>query len=133
MTRPPITPERMLGEASRAQVIYRSDSVHPRHQANFRVFDPVDFLAEVSAHIPDAQEKTTLFYGWYSNRTRGYRKQHGLLGEARVMAPAPGGEARAPLEIRRSWACLVRPACSSPAFIPHSEFRTPHLYDPLLV
>jgi hypothetical protein len=23
----------------------------------------LDFLAEVSAHIPDAHEKTTLFYG----------------------------------------------------------------------
>jgi len=36
MIQPPITPERMLGEASSAQIIYRSDIVHPRHQANFR-------------------------------------------------------------------------------------------------
>jgi hypothetical protein len=35
MTRPPITPERMLGQAATAQIIYRSDQVHPRHQANF--------------------------------------------------------------------------------------------------
>jgi len=34
MTRPPISPDRMLGEASNARVIYRSDAVHPRHQAN---------------------------------------------------------------------------------------------------
>lgn len=74
MTRPPITPERMLGEAEKDRIIYRADAVHPRQQANFRVFDPLNFLAEVSAHIPDAHEKTTLFYGWYSNRTRGYRK-----------------------------------------------------------
>jgi hypothetical protein len=60
MTRPPITPERMLGDASTAQLIFRSDIVHLRHQANFRVFDPLDFLAEGSAHIPDAHEKTTL-------------------------------------------------------------------------
>jgi hypothetical protein len=107
MTRPPITPERMLGEAGTARVIYRSDIVHPRHQANFRVFDPVDFLAEVSAHIPDAHEKTTLFYGWYSNRTRGYRKQHGLLGKAERAEPVPN-ETRVPLEVRRSWARLIR-------------------------
>jgi hypothetical protein len=92
----------MLGEASSVQVICRSDAVHPRHQANFRVFDPLDFLAEVSAHIPGPHEKTTLFYSWYSNRTGGYRRHHGLLGDARVMEPAPGGEARAPLEVRRS-------------------------------
>ena len=73
-----------------AQIDYRSDAVHPRHRANFRVFDPLDFLAEVSAHIPDAHEKTTLFYGWYSNRTRGYRKQHGLLAKAEAADPVPG-------------------------------------------
>jgi hypothetical protein len=39
------------------------------------VVAPLDFLAEGSAHIPDAPEKTTLFSGWSSNRTRGYRKQ----------------------------------------------------------
>jgi Putative transposase len=75
MARPPITSERMLGRENAGQVIYRVKEVHPRHQANFRVFEPLDILAEVSAHIPDAHEKTTLFYGLYSNRTRGYRMQ----------------------------------------------------------
>lgn len=92
----PITPERMLGEARHAGVIYRSNAVHPRHQANLRVFAPLDLQAEVSAHIPDPHEKTTLFHGWFSNRTRGYRKEHGLLGDARLGEPAPGGDARAP-------------------------------------
>ena len=108
MTRPPINPDRMLGEASNARVIYRSDAVHPRHQANFRVFDPLDFLAEVSAHIPNAHEKTTLFYGWYSNRTRGYRKQHGLLAKVEAADPLPSPADRAPLGVRRSWARLIR-------------------------
>jgi len=54
MIRPPISPDRMLGGASNARVIYRSDIVHPRHQTNFRVFDPVDFLAEVSAQLSRA-------------------------------------------------------------------------------
>jgi len=102
MVRPPVTPERMLGEANPAQIIYRSDAVHPRHQANFRVFAPLDFLAEVSAHLPDAHEKATIFYGWSSNRTHGYRKQQGLLGNAEVGAAI--AEARAPLDIRRCWA-----------------------------
>jgi hypothetical protein len=70
-----MTSERMLGRENAGQVIYRAKEVHPRHQANFRVFEPLDFLTEVIAHMPDAHEKTTLFYGLYSNRTRGYRKQ----------------------------------------------------------
>jgi len=58
IARPPITPERMLGEVNQDQIICRSDAVHPRRQASFRVIDPLDFLAEMSAHIPDAHEKT---------------------------------------------------------------------------
>jgi len=108
MIRPPFTPERMLGEADKHQIIYWADAVHPRHQGNFRVFDPLDFLAEVSAHSLDAHEYTTLFYGWYSNRTRGHRKRHGLLGEVRSVEAAPDNDARGPLEIRRSWARLTR-------------------------
>jgi hypothetical protein len=113
MTRPPITPERMLGEASRAQIIYRSDIVYPRRQANFRTFDPLDFVAEVSAHIPDPHEETTLFYGWYSNRTRGYRKRHGLLGKAEGAEPVRSEGTGAPLRVHRSWARLIRLACCS--------------------
>jgi len=60
----------------------------------------------VSAHIPDAHEKTTLFYGWYSNRTRGYRKRHGLLAKAEAADPVSGTDDRTPLEVRRS--CLRR-------------------------
>jgi hypothetical protein len=132
MTWPPITPERMVGEARSAKVIYRSEAIHPRHHANFRVFHPLDFLAEVSAHIPDAHEKTTLFYGWYSNRMRGYRKQHGWLAKGEAADPLPGPVDQAPLGVRCSWAHLIRPVCCSLPFIPHSEFRTPHSYDPLL-
>ena len=108
ITRPPITPERMLGETDKDRIIYRSDVVYPRHQANFRVFAPLDSLAEVGAHIPDPHEKTTLFSGWYSNRTRGYRKRHGLLAKPQAADPVPGRDDRAPLEVRRSWARLIR-------------------------
>lgn len=31
MARPPVTPERMLGEADKDQILYRSGAVHPRH------------------------------------------------------------------------------------------------------
>jgi hypothetical protein len=42
----------------------------------------------VSAPIPDAHAKSTLVYGWYSNRTRGSRKQHGLRAKAGLWNPA---------------------------------------------
>lgn len=72
----------MRGQASSAHITYGSEAVHPSHQANFRAFDPLNFLAEVGAHIPDPHEKTTASDGWCSNRTRGYRKQHRLLAKS---------------------------------------------------
>ncbi|HSB72208.1 MAG TPA: hypothetical protein VLT62_23010 [Candidatus Methylomirabilis sp.] len=55
-------------------------------------------------HIPDPHEKTTIFYGWYSNWTRGYRKLQGLLGAEGAVEAPPVASDRAPREVRRSWA-----------------------------
>jgi len=77
------------------------------------VVDPLDCLAEVSAHIPDVHEQTTIFDGWYSHRTRGYRKRQGLRGEAR--AAVVEATERAPRAVRRSWARLIRQWTRSPA------------------
>ena len=79
----------MLGEAGSAQILYRSDNVHPRHQSNFRVFDSLDLLAEVGVHISDPHEKTTVLYSWSSYRAHGSRKQHRLFGKVRVADPGP--------------------------------------------
>ncbi len=68
----------------------------------------LDFLAEVAAHIPDPHEKTALFYGWYSNRTRGFRRARGLLNPAEVSPAPPMDAERAPGVVRRSWARLIR-------------------------
>jgi len=111
MARPPLILERKLGDARGVRVIYRSGAIHPRHQANCRVFAALDFLTEVSAHTPDAHEKATLFYGWYSNRVQGSRTRHGLLGTAPPPKPVPAGDTWAPLETQRSWARLIRLRC----------------------
>jgi len=66
------------------------------------VFDPLDFLAEVSAQILDAHEKTRLFYAWYSNRTRRNHNQQGLLAKGEAAEPVPGPTDRVPLEARRA-------------------------------
>jgi hypothetical protein len=35
--------------------------------------DPLDFLAEVTQHIPDTGEQLIRYYGFYSNKSRGLR------------------------------------------------------------
>jgi hypothetical protein len=44
-------------------------------------------------------EQTSLFYGWYSNRTRGDRKRQGLGAGAGPVAPLPEAIERAPLAV----------------------------------
>ena len=71
---------------------------------NFQVFDPLDFLAEVTQHIPDPGSHLVRYYGWYSNKTRGQRAQR---------QPTPAGTgipARSPMarEARQGWAALIK-------------------------
>jgi hypothetical protein len=56
----------MLGEARKAHIIYRSDSIHRRHRANFQKFYLLESLAKASTYISGLHGKSTLFYDWYS-------------------------------------------------------------------
>ena len=42
---------------------------------NFQVFSALDFLAELTQHIPEKGEHLVRYYGWYSHRQRGIRAQ----------------------------------------------------------
>jgi hypothetical protein len=62
---------------------------------NFQVFSALDFLAEVTQHIPDKGEHLVRYYGWYSHRQRGMRakpRQEGLAeNEAESVIAAESG------------------------------------------
>ena len=59
-------------------VIYRS-TLNPKINRNFEIFDPVDFLATLSQHIPDKGVQMVRYYGLYSNKQRGCaRTRHGI-------------------------------------------------------
>ncbi len=40
-----------------------------------RAFSPMEFLAELSCHVPRVFEQTTRFFGVYSPRTRGAKRR----------------------------------------------------------
>jgi hypothetical protein len=42
---------------------------------NFEGYDPLDFLAEVTQHIPNKSEHLIRYYGWYSNKKRGMQEK----------------------------------------------------------
>ena len=46
---------------------------------NFQVFDPLDFIAELTQHIPDPRRHLVRYFGFYSNKARGRRAK--AIGE----------------------------------------------------
>lgn len=51
-------------------VLYRSKMSHGKNNKNFHVFDPLEFIAAITQHIPEKSFQLVRYYGWYSNRMR---------------------------------------------------------------
>ena len=90
MLRCPFSLERLIRVTEQGKVIYLAEKkacrrfpkpasgdllggVRPGVAGNFQVFDPLDFIAELTQHIPDARKHLTRYFGWYSNKSRGTR------------------------------------------------------------
>lgn len=69
---------------------------------NFEVFDPLDFLAQVTQHIPNKGQHMIRYYGWYSNRSRGLRVREAREDEDALESPCSGANAK-----RIRWARLI--------------------------
>ena len=80
LKRCPISLERLSidesgGEPVVKYVSYRDDEVSARK------FSPLEFLAELSQHLPLMWEQTTRYFGLYSARTRGAKNDDSLKME----------------------------------------------------
>ncbi len=95
LARCPFSLERIVSVNDQGKVVYRAEkaAVHryplfgdaklsPGVLRNFEVFDPLDFIAELTQHpstssglesIPDGGMQLVRYMGWYSNRVRGTR------------------------------------------------------------
>jgi hypothetical protein len=81
---------------------------------NYQVFEPLDFLAELTQHIPNKGEHLIRYYGHYSNKTRGLRAKNAAACPAGPDTP-PGRDPPAQPPIgeparlnRRRWAALIK-------------------------
>ena len=70
---------------------------------NYEIFDPVDFLAEVTQHIPDKGAHLIHYYGWYSNKSRGMQNPARITGNA-----MPGPDTSFKRKCRMTWAALIK-------------------------
>lgn len=91
----PFSLARVVRLTDDGSVIYRAEKDHCRRfpgpasgnlrggpKRNFQVFSGLNFLAEVTQHIPDKGEHLLRYFGWYSHRQRGIRNKARQAGEA---------------------------------------------------
>ena len=79
--RAPLSQEKMVDLEEKGEVIYRSG----KKGGEKKVFGALDWLAALTAHIPDRGEQMVRYYGWYSNKSRGSWKKAAQEGKS---APA---------------------------------------------
>ena len=74
----PLALERLSIDESRNEPVVRytksSDDIESKDEL-MRNFSPLDFLAELSSHVPRVFEQTTRFFGVYSPRARGAKRR----------------------------------------------------------
>ena len=96
----PFSQARMIQVTGEGQVIYKtgdnrlgrfpeaaSDDLMAGPKRNFQIFDPLDFLAEVTQHIPEIGEHLIRYYGWYSNKNRGQRAKGRSVADSTERSP----------------------------------------------
>jgi hypothetical protein len=122
MMRCPFSLARLVNVNDRGQVIYRAEKPHchrfpepagedlfggvPR---NFQVFEPLDFIAELTQHVPERGEHLSRRFGWYSNRVRGRRAKDAANTSAGDGAcPVEDGPTPDRRECRQRWAALIK-------------------------
>jgi len=74
MIRAPFSLEKTEYKAHSGMIVYRS-KLHQSLKRNYQIMPGAQWLELLLQHIPDQGEHLVRYYGWYSNRRRGIRKQ----------------------------------------------------------
>ena len=120
ISRCPFSLARMIKVTDTGQVIYRAvksgcvrfpnpgdERLRQGVSRNFQVFEPLEFLAEVTQHIPNKGQHLIRYFGWYSNKKRGVRKKKKAAAEGKQDIRPEDGNGF--LKKRRmSWAALIK-------------------------
>jgi len=76
LIRAPFSMNKIRYDPAATTVIYKTKMVEGPNR-NFEIFDPLDFLAAVTSHIPNRGEHLVRYYGYYSSVQRGRRRRQG--------------------------------------------------------
>jgi hypothetical protein len=84
-------------------VLYRS-KMNPLTKRNFAIFPVLDWIATLTAHIPNKGEQLVRYYGYYSNVSRGKRKKE-KPEEQEIIALDPQPVSK---ELKKRWSYFIR-------------------------
>ncbi len=71
IAKPPVSLQKITYEPFHGKVLYKTPKYNEYFGQNFKLFDALDFIAEVTVHIPPKGKQYIRRYGLYSSRTRG--------------------------------------------------------------
>jgi hypothetical protein len=106
LIRAPFSMNKIRYDTTAQSVIYKTKMVEGPNR-NFEIFDPLDFLAAVTCHIPNRGEHLVRYYGYYSSVQRGRRRRQGRekmpLGPAALSDDTPTARS-----MRANWARYIK-------------------------
>ena len=82
-----------------AKVVYTS-----KDRKSQKIFNALDWLAQLVTHIPGRYEQTVRYYGFYSNKSRGLRKKADTDDNIPAIIP----NKMSSKEFRQNWARLIQ-------------------------
>jgi len=82
-----------------AKVIYES-----KDGKRSKTFEALDWLAQLTTHIPNKGEQMIRYYGYYSNKSRGLRKKAGTDDQVPALIESDISSK----EFRKNWARLIQ-------------------------
>ena len=109
LVRCPLSLERLsiLNDETISYAAKEDEGIEPETKS----FSPLEFLAELSQHIPNTYEQLIRYHGYYSARSRGFRRRE---VELKKLANKPDIEPELPdpeadkQPVSRSWARLIK-------------------------
>jgi hypothetical protein len=117
MLRCPFSLQRLIRVTPQGQVLYRAEKPDCQRfpepasrdlfggvSRNFQVFDPLDFIAELTQHIPQPRKHLTHSFGFYAHKSRGLRAK---TAPDNTLETAPR-QTPTPHTARGRWAALIQ-------------------------
>jgi len=103
--RSPFSQQKMTYREDTQTVLYRS-KMNPNLKRNFALFPVLDWIAEITAHIPNKREQLVRYYGAYSNASRGKTKKEKVEEEPAEVTEVPPPPVSK--ELKRRWSYFIR-------------------------